>query len=405
LCLLHSENPNKDIKKFDKKIIQKLKDEDFDFTAVYFPAQIEFPIDYQFTKETSFSSTTFINNANFFRSIFVEKANFDEVLFNEKAIFISVRFLKGADFSSTIFLKEARFFLASLSGEVIFFDTDFQDKANFYGVILTENAKVFFGNIFTIKNSYKQKFHADFSRLEIHPTALLQFENICLSNVIFEHTDLRKINFYNVTWHRLWWRDALYDEFIINEKENLRISSIIKQTSYIADVLPNLIANDLPERLGSDDYAAVEELYRQLKINYENEGDFKRVGDFHYGEKEMHRKASKWRRFPFYWYNLYRWLSGYGERPSWALGWLALFLVGIAALIWWLGLEVGHTTHLADFGDSFIYVLQKATIQRPTWAEPVGFWGKMVAGFSVLIIPGQTALFLLALRNRLGRRR
>ena len=49
--------------------------------------------------------------------------------------------------------------------------------------------------------------------------------------------------------------------------------------------------------------------------------------------------------------------------------------------------------------------MQKVTLQRPTWAEPVGFGGKLVAGLSVLLIPGQAALFLLALRNRLGRRR
>ena len=38
---------------------------------------------------------------------------------------------------------------------------------------------------------------------------------------------------------------------------------------------------------------------------------------------------------------------------------------------------------------------------RPT----LNFWGKLGAGFSVFLIPGQAALFLLALRNRLGRRR
>jgi hypothetical protein len=36
---------------------------------------------------------------------------------------------------------------------------------------------------------------------------------------------------------------------------------------------------------------------------------------------------------------------------------------------------------------------------------PLGFGGKLLAGLSVLLIPGQAALFLLALRNRLGRRR
>lgn len=265
LCLLHSENPKKDLKKFEKKIIQKLEDEDFDFFAIYFPAAIVFPIDFQFTKETIFSSATFLNNANFFRSIFNEEVHFDGVLFNEKAIFISVSFLKGANFSSTIFRKEARFMHSRLSGEIIFIDADFQEKANFWGAILTDSADIIFANVLTIKDSSEQIFCGDFSHLEIHPAALLKFENISLSNVIFEHTDLRKIIFYNVIWHRLWWRDALYDEVLINEKEIHRTSSIIKQTSYLADVLPNFIDEDLPERPSSDDYAAVEELYRYFK--------------------------------------------------------------------------------------------------------------------------------------------
>jgi hypothetical protein len=172
--------------------------------------------------------------------------------------------------------------------------------------------------------------------------------------------------------------------------------------------LPQYLEEEFPppdSPLEADKYGEVERLYRNLKMNYIKEGDYKNAGDFHYGEMEMHRRASKWRWFLLYWYNIYRFLSGYGERPSWALGWLAVFLTGMAGLVWGLGLEVGNPSHMASFGDSFIYLLQKATLQRPTWAEPVGFLGKLVAGLSVLLIPGQAALFLLALRNRLGQRR
>ena len=148
----------------------------------------------------------------------------------------------------------------------------------------------------------------------------------------------------------------------------------------------------------------MERLYRYLKINYEGEHDYKNAGDFHYGEMEMHRRASKWRWFPGYWYNLYRWLSGYGERPSWALGWLAFFLAAFTGLLALTGLGP-VPLHQPTFGDAFFYLLEKVTLQRPEWANPLSFWGKLVAGFSVFLIPGQVALFLLALRNRLGRRR
>jgi hypothetical protein len=160
-----------------------------------------------------------------------------------------------------------------------------------------------------------------------------------------------------------------------------------------------------PETPWGDKYGVVERLYRYLKINYEAEHDYKNAGDFHYGEMEMHRRASKWRWFPGYWYNLYRWFSGYGERPGKALCWLAGLLAILTGLLAWAGLEILDPRYSASFGNPFFYLLQKVTLQRPTWAEPVGVGGKLVAGFSVFLIPGQVALFLLALRNRLGRRR
>ncbi|MEW6388343.1 MAG: hypothetical protein AB1491_12580 [Thermodesulfobacteriota bacterium] len=190
-------------------------------------------------------------------------------------------------------------------------------------------------------------------------------------------TDLRQCQFNNVDWHPFRGRQAIYDEVELYEDKN-----------------PS-----------NEQYARVEESYRYLKLNYEGAGDFKKAGDFHYGEMEMHRRASKWRWLPIYWYNLYRFLSGYGERPLRALGWLTVFLFGLAGLVCWLGLEIVNPRQLADFGDSFIYILQKATLQRPEWAKPVRFLGQLLSSLSVLLLPGQAALFLLALRNRLGRRR
>ena len=121
----------------------------------------------------------------------------------------------------------------------------------------------------------------------------------------------------------------------------------------------------------ADNYAEVERLYRNLEVNYERENDYKSSGDFHYGELEMHRRASPWRWFPFYWYNLYRLSSGYGERPLRALLFLwGLFLV-FAGLFFWLepSLPGGHTWD--GLGNAILFVFQKGTLQRPdpTWFE------------------------------------
>jgi hypothetical protein len=240
-----------------------------------------------------------------------------------------------------------------------------------YRIILTQ-AKI--SGQSTIWFTYPVR--AEIDHLEIEPQAMVKFKSFSLLiYTILSGTDLRLIDFENVKWHRYWGRNVVYDEILLREnKEN-------------------------------SEYAQIENLYRQLKINYKKQEDFKKVGDFHYGEMEMHRRASRWRWFPFFWYNLYWGLSGYGERPSRAMCWMAAFTAVLTGLLAWAGLEILDANFSAGFGNSFFYLLQKVTLQRPTWAVPQGFWGKLVAGFSVLLIPGQAALFLLALRNRLGRRR
>jgi hypothetical protein len=192
---------------------------------------------------------------------------------------------------------------------------------------------------------------------------------------------------------------------------HLALSAFALEIGHTADDIGYSIGTYLaeetapPEPPWGDKYGEVERLYRNLKMNYIGEGDNKNAGDFHYGEMEMHRRASKWRWFPFYWNNLYRVLSGYGERPSWALGWLAGFLLGLPLLVWGFGLDrvAGGTS--PGFLETFTYIFEKATFQRPSPLSNLNFLGSFISNLSLLIIPGQAALFLLALRNRLGRRR
>ena len=150
--------------------------------------------------------------------------------------------------------------------------------------------------------------------------------------------------------------------------------------------------------------ARVGELYRYLKLDYEQEGDLKQAGDFHYGEMEMHRQASFWRRwFPFSWYNLYLVLSGYGERPLRALGCLVGLVAGMAFLLQWLGLKTTEG-HSAGFGEAVIYLLELSSLMRPEWPKPITTGGHFLSALSHFLILGQAAMFLLAIRNRLGRR-
>ncbi|MFA5110667.1 MAG: hypothetical protein WC443_04600 [Desulfobaccales bacterium] len=119
---------------------------------------------------------------------------------------------------------------------------------------------------------------------------------------------------------------------------------------------------------------------------------------------EMHRQASSWRRwFPLSWYNIYRVLSGYGERPLRALGWLVGLVVGLALSLQWLGLRTAEGS-LAGFTESLIFVLDHMSLLRPEWPKPITAGGGLLIAISHFLILGQAALFLLAIRNRLGRR-
>jgi hypothetical protein len=84
---------------------------------------------------------------------------------------------------------------------------------------------------------------------------------------------------------------------------------------------------------------------------------------------------------------------------------LFLFFLGLSGLVWWLGLSADNYGNTASFWDSIVYIMQKASFQRPEWPKPSGLGLRFWSCLSVFLIPGQVALFLLALRNRLGRRR
>jgi hypothetical protein len=214
------------------------------------------------------------------------------------------------------------------------------------------------------------------------------------------------VEFDRVTWASWWWRASVYDEIFLHRQRWAHIAYLLKHAGFWRKKYTGEGGNDKLSKPSYDEFAPVERLYRQLKTNYEEERDFKRVGDFHYGEMEMHRRGSFWRQWmPFSWHNLYRVLSGYGERPLRALIWLLLLIPAWPGLVCWLGIDQSVSKNPITYWDTLFFIFEKATLQRPVWPEGINWLGKMLASLSVLLLPGQTALFILALRNRLGRRR
>ena len=97
------------------------------------------------------------------------------------------------------------------------------------------------------------------------------------------------------------------------------------------------------------------------------------------------------------WYSLYWALNGNGERPLRALIVLIGLILTLPAIVCILGTD--------NYLNTLLFILEKAALQRPAWPQGITWGGKLWSTLSVIFIPGQAALFLLALRNRLGRRR
>ncbi len=366
LCILHCLVPEKDKNDFEQALQNKLAEEDFDFREVYFPGPVSFA-----------------------RQKFTKPANFHGAKFTGWSDFREAEFIGGADFSYARFAQAALFEKASFAGQVLFKNAEITGEADFRnasfdGPVILQNVNE------RRETAGRLPLIAYFQNLTFGPQGSLRFQDLSLGLASFLGTDMRRMEFHNVRWYPYQGRQAIYDEILLRGKGG-----------------PHVL-NLNPWREQGLDYeglcARVEELYRYLKLDYEEEGDLKQAGDFHFGEMEMHRQANFWRRwFPLSWYNLYRILSGYGERPLQALGWLVGIVTGLTISLQWLGLRTAEGS-LAGFTESLIYVLEHMSLLRPEWPKPVSIGGGLLTAVSHFLILGQAALFLLAIRNRLGRR-
>ena len=97
--------------------------------------------------------------------------------------------------------------------------------------------------------------------------------------------------------------------------------------------------------------------------------------------------------------NLY-WLSnGYGERPVRAGIGLIFLIIILSVLTSMSGLKPPEE----GFAAIILNTLQYATLQKATLLEPVSLTGAYLKLLTQILIPLQTALFALAIKNRLKR--
>ncbi|MDI6615430.1 MAG: pentapeptide repeat-containing protein [Syntrophaceae bacterium] len=416
-----------------------------DLSGTIFEGDVSF---HQFDKneplpEIDFSEAQFSGKANFWFTKFSEYADFRFAQFSEDAEFLNAKFSGYADFWNTKFSGYADFMSAQFSGDGNFAEAQFSGHGNFAEVQFSgdgnfaeaqfsggadfdfiripEKGLLMFRSTDRIKTFGKK---ASFRNLDIEGS--LVFEGVDLSTALFYGTRVQKIDFINVRWRRSGprgWRNTLYDEIFFFERIKKGPSSDVERPGTPPTDFKNLIGRTFcyADKYG-DDIRKVGILYRRMKNKYRTLQNWPEVSNWHYGEKEMYRKENAFRRyFPFSFSFLYWLSSGYGERYVRAGVVLAALIFLLSFGLAWTGLNAAGASgsHLTDFhgitsitietlnlksiGALLINTLKYATFQKDIIFFPRNMWGEIVRLLTQILIPIQTALFIMAVRNRFRR--
>ncbi len=330
LCILHSRDLNKDKSDFNEAFEAHREKYGHNFQNFVFPAAPDFG-GVTFNELANFSGAKFSQGANFSHATFTAIAGFSEATFIKQADFRGARFKwasfmgsafnEGADFSDAKFCEGADFIRAKFLGRMLFVSQD-HSRPIFSGAAV------------------------DFGQVIINPLDALIFRKADLQKSRFLHTDLRKAEFTDVKWPRKGGRFRVYDE-------------------------------DVELRAGETrQWSHIEQLYRQLKQNYEDRRAYERAGDFHYGEKEMRRRNPDTPPWLSCLLRLYRCVGGYGERCSPPLAWSIGLFVVCALLYLCFGLrpkDLCSTPALTSVWGYFDYSLRVMTLLKPDDLVPIGY--------------------------------
>jgi len=318
------------------------------------------------------------------------EANFEDAVFDGGAAFINV-----------VFDCDARFSRAVLKAGVSFFENRFEGIADFTAVEMAR--LVHFHN-----ECERRPFRAGLymRRLRIGHEAEVIMERVNLDGASFLDSNIERVNFRDVRWHQTRrgafffgrGRRALCDEFVCLEFEK------------------------------------VAENYRQLVLNYERKRDYEGAEDFHVGEMEMRRRGigsgttSRWRGFVREWcngYACYRILSGYGTNYWQALLVLLLMVVGLSGAFLLCGFVEGSGEQkrvieyelvpdqehrptpigalIGDYAHSTLFTLSILAFRSSGFYEPLGGWSLLLGYITRVMLSGQIALVLFAIRRRFRR--
>ena len=351
-----------------------------------------------FHQPTNFSGVRFGSITHFQKTVFRDQVNFGCAVAEDKC-----------SFRESVFEADVNFNGLWVRAPVTFWRTRFLAKARFDWLRL--NSQLWFNG-----DCYDRVFYdeVDFSRGQLLSGGEMVLESVDLGRASFLYTDLESVRFRGVTWGqtkakvplRILHRRVLWDE--------KRLKA--------AEATPEL-------------HEAVAQNYREMVLNSERKRDFDLAEDFHIGEMEVRRllrgaeHKNRGVRVVRQWLNafgVYRLLSAYGCGYWNAFFVLAALVFTVAALFMFAGVAPTDAIRAVsaepiryrlgfggtpvslprvanDYGACIVHTLTLLTFQRDRAFTPVSAMGYMLQSLATVLLAGQGAMVLLAIRRSFKR--
>lgn len=337
-CILHDEDPDKDRHLFDKAVRLRFENKVYDFKGCVFPEVLRWS-DRDFGPGALFSGARFAGPVLFENCRFGRQADFSDCHFHHSAEFIDCKMGDGV-FRHVVFEKEARFadcdfsgavFSSSVfGGEASFWGSTF--KARFIGDSVTFQAKVSFAETHFSKS-------ADFAKSEFRGDAEFWDAHFGGDAEMFGTKFLGRLLMHGAVFDMC----LLLDGISVANRDDLWYVRVRAKAAFREHGLPELEAREFLR------------------------------------ERQMVRESYKWAD-PRKWGHIlvYR-LCGYGERPSWLVGWWVGLILSFSILFAILGESaiLGASVYERLRSSLYLSIISFTTLGIGSWAIPSDspLWG------------------------------
>ncbi|TSE07421.1 pentapeptide repeat-containing protein [Aquimarina algiphila] len=328
-----------------------------------------------FSSAADFLGARFLSNVMLSEVTFQKLANLSYTVFSESANFQMCIFDNQLFMQKSIFKKHANFFKCHFKGHTLIKQAEFLHTASFqYSIfeealqieeVLFKNEAKFQGTRFNkaVFSDLKEAPKLDFSNTRLPKS--LAMKRVNLTKVNFTQADLTEIQFKECDWGNVRSRIRLNGEKGIRKtKEGCR---------------------------------SLEELYRQLKMNFDNNKDWELSSKAYVSEMDMRKRRlfKEWNILYWFLYWFYSTFGGYTRHVFKPLGSLLATIVIFS--LWYLRIE-------CDLSKAFQRGLYGALPKLFTVTVPEEdmFCGNWLIVSNIEGILGATFLtfFILALRKR-----